>query len=182
MRHGRTILKITGDEQEMSSIRAATAADSMSLTALSIQVWLHTYGTEGVSDDLAREVLTTFTPAYFNELIGDPDYRLFVKVDGENLLGYILLDLDSPCDAENYGGVEVDTLYVQEHFHGRGIGRALLDYARQDTGELLWLTAWAGNSQALGFYKAYGFADIGMTWHVFEEQKYENRILALQKP
>lgn len=152
----------------------------MSLTALSIQVWLHTYATEGVSDDLAREVMSMFTPASFQNLIDDPGYRLYVEADDENLLGYIQLDLDSPCTAENYGGVEVDTLYVQEHFHGRGIGRALLDHAKQNAGERLWLTAWAGNAQALGFYKAYGFADIGTTWHEFEEQKYENRILVLQ--
>ncbi len=161
-------------------IRGAIAADSMSLTALSIQVWLHTYATEGVSDALAREVLSTFTPAYFQALIDDAGYRLFVDVHDDNLLGYILLDLDSPCATNNYGGVEVDTLYVQEHFHGRGIGRALLDHAIGNAGERLWLTAWAGNTQALGFYKAYGFADLGMTWHEFEEQKYENRILALQ--
>ncbi|MEO6920865.1 MAG: N-acetyltransferase [Collimonas sp.] len=154
----------------------------MNLTALSIQVWLHTYATEGVSDDLAREVLSTFTPTYFHDLIVDPDYRLFVKVDGVNLLGYILLDLDSSCEEQNYGGVEVDTLYVQEHFHGRGIGRALLDHAMAQAGQRLWLTAWAGNAQALGFYKAYGFVDIGITWHEFEDQKYENRILAYQRP
>jgi len=167
----------------MNLIRDATAADCMSLTALSIQVWLHTYATEGVSDELAREVLSTFTPASFQSLIDDPGYRLFVEVDDddENLLGYIQLDLDAPCATENYGGVEVDTLYVQEHFHGRGIGRALLDHAIESVGERLWLTAWAGNVQALGFYKAYGFVDIGITWHEFEEQKYENRILALHK-
>lgn len=161
-------------------IRDAVEADCMSLTALSIQVWLHAYATEGVSDDLAREVLSTFTPEYFREIIADPDYRLFVEVDGENLRGYILLGLDSPCAAKNYGGVEVDTLYVQEHFHGRGIGRALLDHARGSAGDRLWLTAWAGNVQALGFYRAYGFTDIGTAWHEFEDQKYENRILACQ--
>ncbi|WP_156117593.1 GNAT family N-acetyltransferase [Collimonas arenae] len=153
----------------------------MNLTALSIQVWLHTYATEGVSDDLAREVLTIFTPAYFQEVIADTDYRLLVEVDGANLLGYILLDLDSPCEEQNYGGVEVDTLYVQEHFHGRGIGRALLDHAMKHAGKLLWLKAWAGNTRALAFYKAYGFTDIGMAWHVIDDQKYENRILAYQK-
>ncbi len=162
-------------------IRHAVEADCMSLTALSIQVWLHTYATEGVSDDLAREVLSTFTPAYFREIIADPDYRLFVKVDGDNLLGYILLDLDSRCEENNFGGIAVDTLYVQEHFHGRGIGRALLGHAIDSVGARLWLTAWAGNIQALAFYRAYGFVDIGTAWHVFEDQKYENRILVYQK-
>ena len=161
-------------------IRDAAEADCMSLTALSIQVWLHAYATEGVSDDLAREVLSTFTPGYFRDIIADPAYRLFVEADGENLLGYVLLDLESPCAEKNYGGVEVDTLYVQEHFHGRGIGRALLDRAIGSAGARLWLTAWAGNAQALGFYRAYGFIDIGTAWHEFEGQKYENRILAYQ--
>lgn len=161
-------------------IRDAAEADCMSLTALSIQVWLHAYATEGVSDDLAREVLSTFTPEYFRDIIADPAYRLFVEADGENLLGYVLLDLESPCAEKNYGGVEVDTLYVQEHFHGRGIGRALLDHAIGSAGARLWLTAWAGNAQALGFYRAYGFIDIGTAWHEFEGQKYENRILAYQ--
>ena len=46
-------------------IRPPIAADAPALAALSIQVWLDTYATEGVSDLIARYVLDEFTPAAF---------------------------------------------------------------------------------------------------------------------
>ena len=78
------------------------------------------------------------------------------------------------------GPAELQRLYVQRNFQGQGLGRALL--ARVEAAALergagtLWLAAWAGNTRALAFYARQGYADIGATDHVFEEQRFENRV------
>ena len=61
--------------------------------------------------------------------------------------------LDSRCGVDGIDGFEVKTLYVQEHFHGKGIGTTLLDEAARRYGESLWLTTWIKNTPAIGFYE-----------------------------
>ena len=55
---------------------------------------------------------------------------------------------------------------------GHGHERSL----RRDRHQL-WLTAWAGNSNALAFYKTLGYEDVGSTLYVIEGKGYENRVL-----
>jgi hypothetical protein len=42
----------------------------------------------------------------------------------------------------------------------------------------LGLTAWIGNSRAVGFYRRQGYADLGTTLFTFEGETCENRLFA----
>jgi len=81
---------------------------------------------------------------------------------------------------------ELDRLYVQEPFTGRGLGRALLQAAEQEAARrgagLLWLTPWVHNARALHFYAREGYADVGLTWFEFEGERHENRLLTRPLP
>lgn len=159
-------------------IRPAVTDDCNNLAALSIEVWLHTYALNGVRDDAARYVLETFTPAYFAQRLASPRYRFLVHVAEGHLQGYVCLDLENRCPVAGQAGVEVEKLYVQAHFKGRGIGSALLRAAMQEVGDKLWLSTWVHNTPAIGYYHAFGFADIGQTWFELDGQQHENRVLA----
>ena len=75
---------------------------------------------------------------------------------------------------------ELQRLYVQRHFLGQGLGRTLLQRAEEAAAvrgaATVWLSAWAGNAKALAFYRRQGYADIGESDHVFEAQRFENRV------
>ena len=79
---------------------------------------------------------------------------------------------------------ELDRLYVQEPFTGRGLGGRLLRHAEQMAAQrsatALWLTPWVHNHRALGFYAKHGYADLGQTWFVMEDGPHENRVLCKQ--
>ncbi len=163
-------------------IREANKTDSINLAALSIQVWLHTYALEGVRKEISSFVMKTFTEGYFNKLLRDPRYSLLIFTKKNNLVGYILANLESFWQDKS-NGYEIDTLYVQEHFQGFGIGRQLLSELSARYGGTFWLSTWVHNDKAIDFYKHLGFVDIGHTYfELGKNEQHENRILSFRAP
>ena len=52
----------------------------------------------------------------------------------------------------------IDQLYVHPGYERRGIGKALLDFARNRSPEHLWLYTLQSNVNARAFYEKYGFS------------------------
>ncbi len=65
----------------------------------------------------------------------------------------------------NLKSLEVQRMYVMEEFIGQGIGQQLmsqvLDMARGEKFEVVWLGVWEKNYQAIEFYKRFGFGFYG---------------------
>lgn len=165
-------------------IRPAIAADAPALAALSIQVWLSTYATEGVSELLARYVLDEFTPAAFVSWMSDPDTVLLVAEAGGHLAGYARLRFGAPQELFPAASTELCTLYVQEPFTRSGVGSALLREARSTvrgrTGNgALWLTVNVRNRRASAFYEKHGFTRKGTAWFTLGDGRHENQVLGV---
>ena len=158
-------------------IRLAKKNDCQNLAALSIQVWLHTYATEGVRNEISNYVLTTFTEKYYLDLLEKPSYKIFAYVERTNLLGFIVVNLDSFFKSEA-NGFEICTFYVQEHFQNQGIGKSLLNIIKENYGEVFWLSTWVHNTAAIAFYKKCGFKDIGSRNFKLGDDLHENRVLS----
>ena len=157
-------------------IRAAELKDCNRLTALSLQVWLDTYAVDGINEEIAAYVLSLFTPEKFEAILADDNYRALVYTEDGCLRGYVLVNLNGRFQGEE-NGFEIDKLYVQAPFQGRGIGRALLGAVQEKYGSPFWLYTWVRN-RSIGFYKHYGFKDIGRYDLHFESGVVENRVLA----
>ena len=109
------------------SIRTARPEDSARIAVLGAHVWVHTYAAAGVSEVIAQYILTTFTPGKILTLVNDPGAVLLVAEAEGNLAGYIVMRFGSyHADVS----IEIETLYIQDSFSGRGIGSALLIHAR----------------------------------------------------
>lgn len=162
-------------------IRAATPADEAALRMLALQVFLDTYGPQGVSNALAREAEATFAWARVDGWFTGASSLLLVAEEAGGLSGFahVALGIAHPLVAQG-APAELQRLYVQRHFLGQGLGRALLQRAEEAAhargATTLWLSAWAGNAKALAFYPRQGYADVGATDHVFEAQRFENRV------
>jgi ribosomal protein S18 acetylase RimI-like enzyme len=91
------------------------------------------------------------------------------------------LDLNSRSPADPEAHVEIVTLYVQEHFLGRGMGSALLKHMYAHYRERgipgVWLTVNHENTQAIGFYEQHRFERTGSTFLLLENERHENFIL-----
>lgn len=162
--------------------RPATPGDALSLSVLATQVFLDTYATNGVNDELASEAVSVYSPQVFERRLHDPRVSIFIASSADYVVGFADLAFDTQCPSPGVSGIEVFRLYVQRPFLRLGIGRALMSQAENlsSTRGLsnVWLTAWAGNRNALMFYKALGYQDVGATEYVIAGRGYENRILA----
>ncbi len=153
------------------------------IAALGLQVWLHTYATNGVSDDIAQYVLRQFTQDSIGALLVDPDRCVLVAMAPGNLLGYATLAF-----AAEHSGIttEIETLYVQEHFLRKGIGSALLyraiNEARSRTASAdVWLSVNANNGRAIAFYDAAGFVADGEMYFDLNGTRHRNIILVARE-
>ncbi|KAF1040773.1 MAG: Spermidine/spermine N(1)-acetyltransferase [Burkholderia lata] len=163
----------------MVSIRAARQADAARIAVLGAHVWVDTYAAAGVSEVIAQYVLRTFTPERILTLVNDPGAVLLVAEADGNLAGYMVIRLGSyHADVP----VEIETLYVQATFSGRGIGSSLLTHARgiaeERTGSRsFWLSVNSQNDKAIAFYRSRGMAQEGTAYFELGGIRHENKIM-----
>lgn len=163
------------------SIRPGRPGDAANLAALAIQVFLHTYATQGISSVLSAHALSEFTPEKFAASLGSETTQIFVAEEGAHLVGYARIGFGAVCSERSASTAELTTLYVQEHFTGQGVGSALLAQAEtlvwQRTGQALWLTVNAQNARAIAFYAMHGYSKLGTAWFLLGGERHENHVL-----
>ena len=163
----------------MHSIRPATVDDAARIAVLGAHVWVHTYATTGVSDVIAQYVLTSFTPEKIQALVNDPGVVLLVAEAETHLAGYIVMRFGSyHADVP----IEIETLYIQDSFSGRGIGSALLNHARgiamvRTGNRAIWLIVNSRNEKAISFYRSRGMTQDGIAYFELGGIKHENKVM-----
>ena len=155
-------------------VREATKDDCAKLAVLSIKVWLNTYAREGIKSEYAEYVLSTFTTTYFFEILNTPKYRVYVSEKHDVIQGYAMVNLESHYQTSN-NGFEVEKLYIDNTFKGKGLGRKLLSEVENQFGNKYWLYTWVEN-ESNGFYEHLGFNRIGLLTFEFAGALIENNV------
>ena len=163
------------------NVRTATVADATRLAVLAVQVWTHTYTTDGISQDIAEYLLRELTPEQYRNAISDASTLVFVAERGDCLIGFAVVKFGSVCNVEGVADTELKTLYIQDHFTGQGVGLSLLlaaQTAAQERGNsAMWLSVNATNDRAMAFYTRHGYRKIGTSYFVLADVHYENHVL-----
>jgi ribosomal protein S18 acetylase RimI-like enzyme len=171
--------------REPLQIRVGQGGDAPRLAVLASQVWLHTYATEGITHDIARHVLSEFAFERLAAALGDPGTVFLVAECGPFLVGMAVVRFGVPCPTGADASVELQTLYVQAHAIGRGVGKALLQAAeaeaRERSGSSLWLTVNARNARAIAFYEGQGYSKIGTACFVLGSERHENHVMVARE-
>jgi len=156
----------------------ATKHDILNLRVLCTQVWLHTYAKLGVRDEISKFVLNTFTHEYFENMLESNAFKIYLYKQDNHLIACVIANLESSYKSSD-NGYEIDTLYVQEHFQGLGLGKILLYEMAKNFGDNFWLSTWVHNTPAIEFYNYLGFKDIGEIKFRLDNELHENRVLAI---
>lgn len=69
-------------------LRPANQSDALTVAALSVQVFLDTYATDGVRPDLAREAFREYSEQAFLGRLADPNRRFILAEVQQALVGF----------------------------------------------------------------------------------------------
>jgi diamine N-acetyltransferase len=170
------------ERRDEITYRVAAGSDASCLSVLATQVFLDTYATRGIRPAIAREVRQYLSEEAFAEILFDPRRGILVAELSDHLLGFAQLTHGQthPLLPPEARATELSRLYVQRPFLGKGLGKELLaraeTLAAEEGADLLWLSAWTGNTAALRFYEGRGYQDVGGSLYTFEGDTYETRV------
>ena len=181
----------SGDEARAPSggfaLRLGTPNDAPALAAAATAFFRDTFGAANRPEDLDAYLAGAFTETRLRAELADTGTRVWLAVDEPgNVVGYVHVRLGAspPADSSAPSGrsAEIARLYADRHWHGRGLGAALMDAAVATAaewgGELLWLGVWEHNPRAIAFYAKHGFVDIGEQEFWLGADRQRDRVMA----
>lgn len=162
-------------------IRKATLTDTLKLSVLFKQVYIQTYGLDGVTDEYANFITNQFAVEKLEHTIRNAPDNITVAVYKDNLVGVAEIEWNSKCPLGNLVAPELSKLYVLEWFSGIGVGYRLLKAAEEvillKGFNELWLWVYLYNPKAIAFYERQGYNSIGNAFYQMEFNNYENMVM-----
>lgn len=169
---------------ETITYRDAVAADAKKLSILYKQVYIHTYGREGVSDEFANFITQQFSVERLSQLLSVHPGNIIVASFHNNLVGVAELEWEKQCPVPPVVAPELNKLYILDWFCGKGIGQGLLQEAEQRVRakgiKEIWLWVLESNTRAISFYEKHHYKDIGNASFQMEVNRYENKVMLKQ--
>ena len=163
------------------NFRPAFLSEILQISLVLKQVYLETYGIEGVSKLFADFINEQFSEEKIKREMESADFDFWVATCNDNPIGVLKVAYNLPCPNADFSATEINKLYIMRRFFKKGIGRRLMAFAekalKEKGEEKVWLQVWAENDGAIEFYKKEGYEVLSDVWFWIEENKYPNKVL-----
>ena len=165
-------------------IRKAAVSDAAALALVGAATFLESYA--GVVDgrDVVDHCRRQHSPEAYARWLADEAYAIWLATiePGEAPVGYLMLGrADLPLADLAPTDLEVKRIYVLGRFQRSGLGRALMqqakDEARRQSAHRLLLGVYSQNDRAIAFYQREGFITVGTRTFQVGRNQYHDLIL-----
>ena len=155
----------------MPTARRAEPTDAARLAALAERTFRAAFASSNTRENMDAHCASAYGETIQVSEITNPGIETFVCDDGTELVGYAQLRWGTapPCVLASKPA-EIQRIYVDQQWHGKGIAQALMSRvfaaAALGNADQVWLGVWENNPRALAFYRKFGFSKVG--YHVFQ--------------
>lgn len=169
----------------MSQIRAATRSDAVALAKIAERTFRDTFAADNRAEDMELHCRASYGESAQAAEIEDPEIVTLLCEEGDELIGFTQLRWrhGTSSVAANAPG-EIQRLYVDRAWHGRGVAQQLmaaaLDTLTERGCDVVWLGVWERNPKAIAFYTKLGFVAVGE--HVFAVGRDPQRDVIMARP
>jgi ribosomal protein S18 acetylase RimI-like enzyme len=168
----------------MNQIRRAVADDAPALAELAERTFRDAFARENRAEDMDLHCKAHYGPRIQAAEIRDANRTTVVCPFEDRLIGYGQLRWGAaPACVAGARPAEIQRLYVDAGWHGKGVAQALmgslLQAAIAGRADVAWLGVWERNPRARSFYAKSGFSVVGE--HVFVVGTDPQRDLVLAK-
>lgn len=164
---------------------AATDADARLLAELGARLFVDTFGAMNEPEKLRLFLANTYTRDLQLAELRDPARAVWIVEARGEPVAYAMLRRDSRSSfVDARRPVELQRIYADRSWHGRGVGKALLqacvDQARAWDCDVLWLGVWERNPRGIAFYEKWGFRRIGEQRFLVGTDSQRDHVMALR--
>ncbi|MEJ6980436.1 GNAT family N-acetyltransferase [Pedobacter sp. P351] len=177
------IESLVSKKDDEITIREGEPEDAAMIAYFSRKTFLESYGSHNKKRNIEKFLQLHFS---VNDLVSEVSRRhitILLAYRTGVLLGYgVIREAQNPPEINSVlRGMELSRLYVDSTFKGTGVGNALMkeciSEARLKEKEILWLSLWNENEQAIDFYTKWGFKKCGSKIFIFGEETHVDWIM-----
>ena len=166
------------------TVRLATAADADTLALVGAATFLASYADLVPGPDLMRHVREGHAASVYTGWLADPESGIWLAEAPLGApLGYAVVtapNLPTECVAD--GDLELRRIYMMAATQGSGAGGRLMTAVLAGAAGLgarrVTVGVHRGNDRAIGFYRHFGFRDLGARIFYVGTQRYDDLVLA----
>lgn len=132
------------------------------LREISIGCFVETFADINTPENMEKYLRESFSVEKLSAELSHPDSRFYLAREGTSVIGYLKLNEgDTQTEQKLEHSLEIERIYVLKDYHGKRVGKLLMDKAlteaRARKFERVWLGVWENNHRAIRFYEKNGF-------------------------
>jgi ribosomal protein S18 acetylase RimI-like enzyme len=148
------------------SVRRAKPEDSLLLSRLGAETFLHSFGPDNTPEDIQLYLQKSFSPEIQARELAERTSVFLIAELASEPVGYArLLESHPPPGVAGSRPIEIVRIYASPEWIGRRVGatlmQACLHEATMRQCDTIWLGVWERNQRAIAFYGKWGFAPVG---------------------
>jgi ribosomal protein S18 acetylase RimI-like enzyme len=156
---------------EKITIRRSNFEDTAAMRDVAIRSYTDTFADSNTPENMEAFFTESYSLSKLQDEYYEPLSVLYLACDGEKVVGFLRLRVNDEVKNElGENTIELQRLYIDTAYHGKQIGKNLMEkaliYARENRYDWIWLGVWERNFNAQHFYAKWGFEKFGE--HVFQ--------------
>lgn len=155
----------------MVTLRPTVAADIPALQRLAIDTQVDTFGAYNTEANMKAYLDQAYNQPSLHRELEEPGSVNYLAFLDDQLAGFMRLRIsDEVAYRLGTNTIELQRLYVDKAFLGKGVGAALMEkalgLAKEKKYDWIWLGVWERNFRAQAFYAKWGFERFSE--HIFQ--------------
>ena len=163
-------------------LKKCTIEDLSVLRDFSESMYFHTFKGMCAPEDMDAYLRDAFNEERILKELLDPCSEFWLLYADDQLAGYMKLnEAPAQTDLHDPDSLELERIYVSNDWQGAGLGAFLMEkaveMAENRSRKYLWLGVWEKNTNAIGFYKRFGFSEMAVHPFVMGEEVQKDYIM-----
>lgn len=136
------------------------------LQALALRIFYHSFAALNTEANMKAYTDMAYNREQLLAEINDAGSEHYFLCDGEKKIGFLKLNTaEVQSDIHDPESLEIQRIYIDQDYQGRGLGAQLLHFTMERAKALhlkyIWLGVWEKNPDAIRFYQRHGYEIIG---------------------
>src|SRR5680860_534774 len=142
------------------------SGDVEELEQISRQTYINAFSWGNSPENMLAYLDSSLSEEKLCEELKEPNSEFYFAEMNHKTIGYIKVNFDAAqTDLDDHDAMELERIYVIKEFQGKKYGQKLLnkvlEIAKKNQMDYLWLGVWEKNERAIRFYERNGFSVTG---------------------